>query len=179
MTDQELSYKIKGEDRRSYPLNKWELEDGTYVSIYQGFRGQRPELDFIVKYKEPSKRLRTPSHTHWIVDLLIKGECNKSLTKEFVEDLIKIYDSSVRFTTVESRDNYQLRYYDELKTKYMELNNHGQMSVQMIISLVELFSMCEKQTDGAFMFKGMIELMKQYLEGKKDYYQVVGISKRV
>ena len=29
------------------------------------------------------------------------------------------------------------------------------------------------------MFRGMLELCKQYLEGQKDYYQIIGISKRV
>ena len=46
----DLSYKIKNEDRRSYPLKSWEMTDGTMVAIYQGFRGENPDLDFIVKY---------------------------------------------------------------------------------------------------------------------------------
>jgi hypothetical protein len=29
------------------------------------------------------------------------------------------------------------------------------------------------------MFKGLLKLMKEYCEGKKDFYQVVGHSKRV
>ena len=29
------------------------------------------------------------------------------------------------------------------------------------------------------MFKSMLTLIKEYLEGKKDYYQVIGVSKRV
>ena len=31
----DLSYKIKNEDRRSYPLNNWTMENGTIVAIYQ------------------------------------------------------------------------------------------------------------------------------------------------
>ena len=106
----DLSYKIKNEDRRSYPLNQWELEDGTIVAIYQGFRGENPDLDFIVKYREPGKRLRTPSHTHWIVDLVVKGEINKELTLSFVNSLITIYDNVEPFTTQEERDSYDLIY---------------------------------------------------------------------
>ena len=56
------------------PLKYWKLDNGQYISIYQGNRGQSPELDFIVKYYEPGKKLRGPSHTHWVVDLLIKSE---------------------------------------------------------------------------------------------------------
>ena len=32
------------------PLNKWELSDGSFLVIYQGSRGDNPELDFIIKY---------------------------------------------------------------------------------------------------------------------------------
>ena len=74
---EKLQYKIKNGPRVE-ALNQFKLEDGTIVAIFQGFRGENPELDFIVKYKEPGKRLRTPSHTHWIVDLIVKGEINKS-----------------------------------------------------------------------------------------------------
>ena len=147
----DLSYKIKNEDRRSYPLKSWEMSDGTMVAIYQGFRGENPDLDFIVKYREPGKRLRTPSHTHWIVDLVVKGEVN----------------------------GYDLNYVDGLIDSYSSLNDVGSLSVELIVTLVELFCKCEKQSTGAFMFKSMLTLIKEYLEGKKDYYQVIGVSKRV
>ena len=63
--------------------------------------------------------------------------------------------------------------------EFKELDGIGALSVEFITILVELFSRCEKQTDGAFMFRNMLELCKQYLKGEKDYYQVIGISKRV
>ena len=66
-----LSYKIKNGPRVE-SINEFILSDGTIVAMFQGFRGENPDLDFIVKYKEPNKRLRTPSHTHWIVDLVIR-----------------------------------------------------------------------------------------------------------
>ena len=115
----DLSYKIKNEDRRSYPLKSWEMSDETMVAIYQGFRGENPELDFIVKYREPGKRLRTPSHTHWIVDLVVKGEVKKDLTLSFVNSLITIYDNTEAFTTQEERNNYNLTYVDELMDSYV------------------------------------------------------------
>jgi len=48
--------------------------DGNVLAIYQGSRGGNPDLDFIVKYKKTNSKLRAPSHTHWIVDLIIKSE---------------------------------------------------------------------------------------------------------
>ncbi len=175
---EKLQYKIKNGPRVE-SLKQFELDDGTIVAMFQGFRGENPDLDFIVKYKEPEKRLRTPSHTHWIVDLVIKGEIHQLTTLSLVESLIKIYEDIEPFKTVEERNDYKLQYVDNLVNTYSELDSVGALSIELIGTLVELFCKCEKQTTGAFMFKSMLELCKEYLEGKKDYYQVIGTSKRV
>ena len=175
----DLSYKIKNEDKRNHPLKYWTMPDKTAVAIYQGFRGENPDLDFIVKYRSPGKRLRTPSHTHWIVDLLVKCEYNKDLVKLYVEDLLKIYGEIEPFNSKEERDNYSLNYVDRCVDSFGDLDKAGYYSIQMLTTLIELFCKCEKQTTGAFMFKGLLTLVKEYCEGKKDFYQIVGYSKRV
>lgn len=161
------------------PLTYWETDDKTTIAIYQGMRGENPELDFIVKYREVGKRLRTPSHTHWIVDLLVKCESNKNLVLDYVNDLIKIYDNTQPFTSVEQRNGYNLVHTLELVSKYSNLNNTGYYNIATLTTFIELFSICEKQTTGAFRFKNLLEKVKDYCEGKKDFYQIVGDSKRV
>jgi len=59
-------------------------KDGTVIGVFQGSYGDNPDLDIIVKYKEKGKRVRTPKHIHWAIDLLIKKEHNPELTKEFI-----------------------------------------------------------------------------------------------
>ena len=174
-----LSYKVRGKDIRLDPLKTWDISDGSKIAIYQGERSHRPELDFIVKYRKEDTRLRTPSHTHWIVDVVIKGEYKKELTLKFVDKLIQIYESVDRFKTIEERNNYELIYRTQFMEEFKELDGIGALSVEFITTLVELFSRCEKQSDGAFMFRNMLTLTKEYLEGKKDYYQIIGTSKRV
>tara|TARA_R100000664_G_C2746669_1_gene134304 strand:+ start:593 stop:1123 length:531 start_codon:yes stop_codon:yes gene_type:complete len=175
---EKLQYKIKNGPRVE-SSNQFIMRDGTIVAIFQGFRGENPDLDFIVKYKEPDKRLRTPSHTHWIVDLIVKGEVHPLETLDLVKDLIQIYDNVNPFETKKERDTYELTHSLDLIEKYSGLNNTGSLSIELIGTLVELFSKCEKQTSGAFMFKSMLTLTQDYFEGKKDYYQVIGTSKRV
>ena len=150
-----LSYKVRGKDIRLDPLNRFEMGDGAIVAIYQGNRGQYPDLDFIVKYRSENTRLRTPSHTHLIIDLVVKGEVNKKLTLGLVEDFIKIYDEIKPFDTQSERDAYKLVYPNQLSTKYKELDSIGALSVEMLVTLVEMLYMCEKTTEEAYMFRNM------------------------
>jgi hypothetical protein len=155
------------------------MDNGVVVAIYQGARGARPDLDFIVKYKQPGKRLRAPSHTHWIVDLLIKSEYHSQLVCKYVSEWIDLYDKMEPFETVEERNGYTLIHNQTHTKKYGELNGEGGYTVDVLSAFIELFIRCEKQTPGAFMFKNLLILMQQYCQGKKDFYQVVGHSKRV
>lgn len=174
-----LTYNKKG--IKHEPIKYWELSDGNFVSMYQGSRGANPELDFIVKYLAPGKRLRMPSHTHWIVDLLIKADYNSETVKDFVNEWIKIYHELTPFKDKEERDNYKLMYnkYFSNKVNYSLMGQHGDFSVEFLSTILELFIRCEKQTPNAFMFKNLLNLISEYCDGKKDFYQVVSLSKRV
>lgn len=173
-----LKFKKQGIEHE--PIKYWELRDGTYIAIYQGNRGTNPELDFVVKYLSPNKRLRAPSHTHWIVDLLIKSENGgKPQVLNFVKDWIEHYDMIKPFGSVEERNKYELRYLQKFETKYSDLGMFGEYGTEFLCILIELFIKCEKQSSDAFMFKNMLILVKEYCEGKKDFYQVISHSKRV
>jgi hypothetical protein len=172
-----LSFNKKGETH--YPIKYWTMLNGTLVVIYQGSRGANPDLDFIVKYKEGKKRLRAPSHTHWIVDLIVKSENNKTLVRDLVSDWLNQYDSMKPFESVDERNNYELIIFNTLGDKYDELNGPGEYSIEFLTAIIELFIRCEKQTPNAFMFRGLLELFIEFCDGKKDFYQVVGLSKRV
>lgn len=172
-----LSFKKDGVEH--HPLKYWDLHDGNILVIYQGSRGANPELDFIVKYKSHNTRLRAPSHTHWIVDLIIKTEYGPELVKEYVKEWIEIYNLIEPFKTIEERNNYEFYYKDYFTNKYSGLDNLGKFSLEFITVLIELFIKCEKQTPNAFMFKNLLQLIVDYTENKKDYYQIISYSKRV
>jgi hypothetical protein len=170
-----MSYKKGGIEH--HPLKTWSFNDQTEVGIYQGFRGENPDLDFIVKYKSKGQRLRTPSHTHWIVDLLVKCEYSKEIVGEYVQTMLDYYERTESFNSVDERNNYELSFYTTFD--YNSLNQHGYYSIETLTAFIELFTKCEKQTTGAFMFKTLLQLVKDYCDGKKDFYQIVGYSKRV
>jgi hypothetical protein len=170
-----MSYKKGGVEY--HPLKTWSFNDQTEIGIYQGFRGENPDLDFIVKYKSKGQRLRTPSHTHWIVDLLVKCEYSKETVGEYVQKMLDYYERTKPFNSVDERNNYELSFYPTFD--YDSLNQHGYYSIETLTAFIELFTKCEKQTTGAFMFKTLLQLVKDYCDGKKDFYQIVGYSKRV
>lgn len=171
-----LSFKKKGVLHT--PINYWTLSKGETIVIFQGNRGQRPDLDFIVKYKKDKSRLRAPSHTHWIVDLIMKKNLIPSLTIDFINDWIDLYDRIQPFKSIEEMQNYSLIYSDYFKDTYSDLDE-TEFSVEFVSCLLELFCKCEKQTDNAFMFKNLLKLISDYCGGKKDFYQVISYSKRV
>jgi hypothetical protein len=161
------------------PLSTYKMVDGTIVAIYQGSRGENPELDFIVKYKETNKRLRTPSHTHWITDLLVKCEYNKVIVGEFIKKVLSLYETTEPFNNTEERNCYELNFYKKHLYEFDVLDNHGYYKMDTLVSFIELFTICEKQTKDAYMFKTLLTLVLEYCEGKKDFYQIVSYSKRV
>jgi hypothetical protein len=85
----------------------------------------------------------------------------------------------VRFQSHEERANYELKYPKTMVAKHRNLQGEGYYSIETLTAFVELFSKCEKQSDEAFMFRSLLSLVKDYCEGKKDFYQIVGLSKRV
>ncbi|MFH1316949.1 MAG: hypothetical protein ABII01_05515 [Candidatus Woesearchaeota archaeon] len=72
---------------RKYAIKEIKLPDGTIIRVFEGSRGANPDHDILIKYQEQSKRLRTPKHIHWVIDLLIKKEHDWELTLKFMKYL--------------------------------------------------------------------------------------------
>jgi hypothetical protein len=109
----------------------------------------------------------------------VKAEVNKSVLLEYVNDMIKLYDETTPFKSFEERNNYTLRQPNLMSSRYNLLQGHGYYSIGTLTAFIELFSKCEKQSTNAFMFRGLLTLIKEYCEDTKDFYQIVGYSKRV
>src|SRR3989344_2077920 len=69
-----MKYKKDGKEHIAVKTIK--LTDGTVIGVFEGERGHNPDHDILIKYQEQGKRLRTPKHIHWVIDLLIKMEKN-------------------------------------------------------------------------------------------------------
>jgi hypothetical protein len=52
----------------------YRTKDGTLIGLFQGSRGVRPDIDFVIKILVPgTEKILIPlTHTFWVVDLLLK-----------------------------------------------------------------------------------------------------------
>lgn len=154
----DLVWKPKGKP----PLHAckvFNLKGGEVIGVFQGEKGANPDLDIVVMYKDKytKSQLRKPKHINWVIDLLIKKEHERELTREFIKYLIEVYDKTEPFKTKEEQQKCELKYTNETDLKRFEpLNAYGQYSVELIGHVMELLSMEEKAFAGAFMFKRVL-----------------------
>jgi hypothetical protein len=142
-------------------FKQFTLKDGSIIAVFQGARGQRPDLDIVVKYRDKHTktiRPRTPQHIHWVIDLIIKREHNRALTMEFVRYLVKCYDEIEPFADKQDQQHCALRFCGEESLRpFAELDQYGDYSVEFLAHVMELFGIEEKTGfAGAFMFKAVL-----------------------
>jgi len=165
----------KGMKAKSF--KEFKLSDGTIIGIFQGERGQNPDLDILIKYQEPNKRVRTPKHIHWVIDLLIKKQYDRQLTIEFVKYLRDMWETVEPFKTKAEQQECELKEttLENLK-RFEKLNKYGEYRVEFIGHLIELMMRMEKTgLDRAYVFK---DLLDAFIE-EKDIFSIVAKSTQV
>lgn len=155
------------------------LSDGIILAMFQGKRGERPDLDFKIKILRPGKlqKPEPPPHVYWVVDLLLKIEKYKKEVRDIVDYYIKFYDNCKPFDTVEERNKYELVTVKYIVGKFKFIEQANTLSLDYVASILELFSLCEKRNTGAYMFRGILTTFLDYIDGKADYMHLLGSSK--
>ncbi|MDD3106249.1 MAG: hypothetical protein PHP65_00385 [Bacilli bacterium] len=153
------------------------------VFVLEGTRGQYPEYDIKIKYKKNGiDEVLIPSHSHWVVDLIIKEKSNSLLSKEFISILFNEYNQTTSIANIS-------RSFETIKTeltrftngfnvdRFSSLNQFGYYSVDFLVVLIKLFSIQEKTSSPtAFMFKSMLgELTKD----EPNYFGLVAVASNV
>jgi len=155
---------------KAYSFKEFQLPEGVVIGVFQGKRGMNKDLDIIIKYQEAGKRVRTPKHIHWVIDLLVKKEHKKSLTLEFVKYLRDRYDHVEPFKDKADQQKCELKETTKNKLKNFEpLNNYGEYSVEFIGHLIELMIKMEKNHEHPFVFKELLDAIIQ----EKEIFVVV------
>jgi hypothetical protein len=154
-------------------FKEFRLKNGFIIGVFQGDRGKNPDLDIIVRYRKGIGNVRTPQHIHWAIDLLIKREHNRQLVEDFVRYLMGLWDKVKPFASKEEQQTCELRFTGAGELgKFEELDQYGEYPVEFIVHLIELLMIQEKNSDKAFMFKGVLEAI---LKGK-DIFTIVSAA---
>ncbi|MBI4094865.1 MAG: hypothetical protein HY435_01575 [Candidatus Liptonbacteria bacterium] len=153
----------------------YKTKDGTLIGLFQGSRGINPKLDFVVKILIPGsdKVLRPPTHTFWVVDLLLKIPQYRKEVREIVEYYINYYNAATPFSSVEERNGYQLETVKIIISKYSYIEQNYTLSLDYVATVIELFCKNEKINLGAYMFRDLLMTLRDYVDGKLHYTEVL------
>ena len=108
--------------------------------VYPGSKQQSP-YDFIVKFREPGKRERTPAHVHLIVEMYVKQAFNPSLTLKLKEHILTILS---QMRSVNSFAPTLQLFKPEHVEPFKELDKVGEFSVEFLLVAIELVAIQEK-----------------------------------
>lgn len=151
------------------------MRDGTLVGFFQGERGARPDLDFVIKILIPGadKKLEPPTHTYWVVDLLLKIPQFRNEVREIIVFYIDYYDRTSPFASVEERNNYETETVQDILTRFNQLEQPYTLSLDYVATMIELFCKNEKASPNAYMFRNLLVAIRDYIDGRKHYTEVL------
>lgn len=123
---------------RTAPLPVWKTREEVEICVK---KGKKSPLDFVVRYKEPSKRFRTPKHVHLIVELYVKEAYNQSLTHQLRDHLLQVFDQVKPATSFPpALQVYQPGH----ETPFSALDAVGEFSTEFMLVVSELIFIQEK-----------------------------------
>lgn len=104
--------------------------------------GNKSPYDFIIRYHEPNKSIRTPKRIHLIVDLFAKRTGNLSFTNALVDHIIQNIILKVS-PAVSFPPSLQVFKPAHVK-QFQALSQYGEYSVEFLLVMTELIMIQEK-----------------------------------
>lgn len=151
--------------------------DGTIIGFFQGNRGSYPELDFQIKVLLPGadKKMFTPAHWDWVVDLIIKSHTFPVEISQMLDYYIDFYDNvCIPFNSKQERDSHQLQTIGHITASYPHVVIARTLSIDALAALLELFCYCEKRNQPiAHQFRDALIRMRDYCNGATTLVDVL------
>ena len=160
-------------------INTYVTSDNLIIGMFQGKRGEFPDIDYIVKVLKPGKDERPfpPEHNLWVVDLMMKIFEYRDEVRELLKYYLEFYDNVKPFNNAIERNGYKLKTVDSINEKFSKINQKNTLSIDYVAIMIELFCINEKRNTGAYMFKNILETLLQYVDDKVDYITVMRATK--
>lgn len=141
------------------------------------FQGTLSQFDIVIKYKRDGKRIRTPKHIHWVVDILMKMQGNEILTKQYLLAIQNCWNTCVPLANNDFATLKALIENDEADIEigqYLALNLFGEYDVEFLYVLMELLAVQEKTNRAdAYMFGNIIE---ELLDADRDIFKIISTA---
>ncbi len=131
----------------------------------------------MIRYRKDGKRIRTPKHIHWVVDVLMKMQGNEILTKQYLEAIqnhwktcepLVANDFDALKSLIETGE-------EEIEiVQYSALNAFGEYDVEFLYVLMKLLAVQEKTNrPDAYMFG---EIIEELLETDRDIFKIISTA---
>lgn len=137
-----LLYKIWKIKRRKVHRDDlvYTTSEGVEIRCYPGKKQESP-YDFVVRYKEPGKRERTPAHIHLIVELYVKPAYEPELTLKLKEHLLEMLKNIKPIACFPPKlQFFQPQHIEPFK----KLDEVGEFRVEFLLVVSELLAIQEK-----------------------------------
>lgn len=159
-------------------INTFTTDEGIKIGMFQGNRGQFPEIDFVVKILKPgiNEKLIPPLHSFWVVDLMMKIPDFNGEVIQILEYYIDFYGIVNPFQTPENRVNYNFQTLDYIQNNFNHIEQEHTLSLDYVCKIIELFCLNEKRNEGAYMFLNLLNTLLEYARKEVDYITVIQAS---
>jgi hypothetical protein len=114
-------------------------QKGIEIFVEKGRKQQSP-YDFRVRFREPGRRERTPTHVHLIVEMYVKNAFNPKLTLELKNHILDV------FSKIQPINYYPPRlqiFKPEHVKPFIDLDKVGEFSVEFLLVTTELIMIQE------------------------------------
>jgi len=136
----ESSYKIWKVRRLQEDDLVYTTKANVQIGVYPGKKPESP-YDFIVKFREPNKRERTPAHVHLIVEMYVKHAHNPSLTLKLKEHILTMLSEIKPISSFPPT----LQFFKPEHIKpFKDLDRVGEFTVEFLLVVTELMAIQEK-----------------------------------
>jgi len=136
----ESSYKIWKVRRLQEDDLVYTTNANVQIGVYPGRKPESP-YDFIVKFKEPNKRERTPAHVHLIVEMYVKHAFDPRLTLKLRDHVLTMLN---QIRPVDSFPPTLQFFKPEHVELFKELDRVGEFTVEFMLVVTELMAIQEK-----------------------------------
>lgn len=114
-------------------------QDGVVIYAEQG---SKTPNDFIIRYQEPNRRIRTPKHIHVIVDLYMKLTGNHAITMQLVDHIL---DNIISKVSPSNTNPPAIQIYSpQTVQQFQTLDGFGVYSVEFVLYVTEMIMIQEK-----------------------------------